>query len=550
MTQEDAKDVDSAIPPAAKPLVPYLRSRQDALRLRQALTLYLQSHIVSEDNNSYNNSDGDLTVSHPALTLPANASVTVKRIPSEIAGVRREYLKALQENIAVKREYNDLSEKITSRQLLNGQVNARPSKPAVSGSIDVDTHSSVLSDYLALLRERRRHEKLQLFDAHLRELASAADPEEQHQSNSSTARADLDKIFKGNGYETADESGDNVQALISKLERAVVRAKAKLVKEQHLLQQLREQQANGLLDSRNKAIALGRTRDTLVQWVEEKLAITTSTEDDVMNHEKRYTDDTNTAETWQLIAERKTQIKEQYAAYVGARRSLLDAVSLLSQPTRSAALEEPSKKPPQRSSDDSIQDYSAIDAFRTVSEHILPAAKYQKSLAHQRSYLTGMLTKEKTNIKHAFDRLSQESHLLPEYPILARQSKFRHITPSSTTGSGPRQPNRDDTLQNAQAWAFAADAARSGENDYVEQRLEHGAEMADTASETLQQVYDLLHQERNPHDGETAEDAHHLDDIWTAEVQPRKARARRLNETQQQPAGGRGPWSALSGRVE
>jgi hypothetical protein len=513
LQQVNMTDADDVIP-SAKPLVPYLRPRQDALRLRQALTLYLHSHTVSEDNDA-------AAVSHLALTLPnananANAPVAVKRIPAEVTGVRREYLQALQENAAAKREYNDLVDRLT------------PAARSADASINPENTSSELNDYLALLRERRRYEKLQLFDVHLRELAADNTPEDQQPTSSAHA---LDGILTGNKYGPTD--GENVQALVSKLERAVLKAKAKLAKEQSLLRQLKDRQKSHAADSRNKMMALGRTRDTLVQWVEEKLAITTTADD--TNHEQRYTD-TNTAETAQLIAERKMQIREQYAAYVDARRALLDAVSLLSQPTSALPDSQP-KKPRPSSNESSLQDWSSIDVFRTVSEQILPAAKYQKSLALQRSYLAGMLTKEKTNIKHAFDRLSQESHLLPEYPILARQAKFKHITPSTTSGIvGRRQLNHDAVIEHAQAWAFAADAARSSEDDYVEQRIEHGAEMADTASETLQQVYHLLHQERTSH--HEAGDVRKEDDndIWTAEVQ-RKARAKRSQA--------RGPWAAL-----
>lgn len=188
-----------------------------------------------------------------------------------------------------------------------------------------------------------------------------------------------------------------------------------------------------------------------------------------------------------------------------------------------------------------------MDVFRNVSEHILPASRYQKSLALQRSYLVGMLAKEKANLKHTMDRLSQESHLLPEYPILARQPKFRHITP--TASAGLRQDHRagkaDEVVERAQAWAFAAEAARSSESDYIQQRIEHGAEMADTASEQLQQLYHILRQEQSTSNEDRDDIAQQESDIWTAEVQPRKARAKRDEKSHQT----KGPWSALDGRV-
>lgn len=549
------------VPPIAKPLAPYIRSRQDALRIRQALTRYLQSHIVSTADDNDDNADSPAS-SHLFFTAPSNGYLSVNRVSSDVIGVRKEYLKALQEHVAVKREYDDLFDRLTSRKVVDKSVAHLKTRAVPYAATNTDA-PSVLDDYLSLLRERRRDEKLQLFDIHLKELDSIAEPPQTEQHDSSSARVDLDGLLRGKGNDTTPGSDDNIQALVTKLERTVVKAKAKLVREQSLLEELRSRQAAnesaGDTIKANTRIALQRTRDELVQWVEEKLAIT-STEDDGISHELQYGGGTtDTADTAQLVAaEYKSQIREQYAAYVNERKSLLDAVSALSQPTKSATLaSEPQavKKLTEPPATNEVSDeWGPIDVFQAVSEQILPAAKYQKSLALQRSYLAGILTKEKSTLKHTLDRLSQESHLLPEYPILARQSKFRHITTGNGSGlrrvdrEGGKQTARDDVLEHAQAWAFAANAARSNESDYIEDRIEHGAEMADTASDTLQQVYDLLHQERNANAevADDGKDAQQESDIWTAEVQLRKARARRPNEKKQQ---SRGPWSVLNGQV-
>lgn len=537
------------IPPSAKPLAPYIKSCQEILRIRQALTLQLQSHIVSADNNDQNHVSNP-AASHLSLVVPDPANVNVKHIPTEMTGARKEYLKALQENIAVKREYNDLFDRITSRQTINKSA-------ADSKSVSTTTSSTqeVFGHYLDLLRERRRYEKLQLFDIHLKEWAATSEPPTD-QGDSRHHHLSLDGLATEKPNRPVSGPGDNVQALISKLEKTVVRAKAKLAREQHLLKKLQDLQASTHPASMNGVSqfrALQRTRDELVQWVEDKLAIS-GTEDDTMN-QLEYDDGTaNSAETLQLAAaEYKTRIQEQYVAYVKARQSLLDALSGLSQPAKSTAIA-PGILSVQKASEaaatnENIEEWGPVDVFRNVSEHILPSSKYQKSLALQRSYLVGLLAKEKSNLKHTMDRLSQESHLLPEYPILARQPKFRHITPG-TGSAGLRQDHKtgkaDEIVERAQAWAFAAEAARSSESDYIQQRIEHGAEMADTASEQLQQVYHILRQEQSVvNDDKNENDATQQEsDIWTAEVEPRKARGKREEKMQK-----KGPWSVLDGRV-
>lgn len=525
--------VEDSIPPSAKPLAPYLRSCQDILRIRQALTLHLQSHIVSADGTDQNHVPNP--ASHLSLVVPSHANANVERIPSEVNGVRKEYLKALQENLAVKREYNDLFDRVTSRRAVD-------SKPVPSST----SNQEVFNHYLELLRERRRYEKLQLFDIHLKEWAATSEPPTEQDSSH---RLSLDGLVMERDGST-NGSSDDVQALISKLEKTVVRAKAKLAREQHLLKQLQDLQASTRSVSNNVAFnirALQTTRDELVQWVEDKLAIT-GTEDDTTNQLEYDNSTTSSVETAQLaVAEYRTRIQEQYVAYVKARQSLLDTLPGLSQPSKSAANIPPARKASEvPGTNENTEEWGSIDVFRNVSEHILAASKYQKSLALQRSYLVGMLAKEKSNLKHTMDRLSQESHLLPEYPILARQPKFRHITPPAPTGI--RQDHKagkaDEVVERAQAWAFAAEAARSSEGDYIQQRIEHGAEMADTASEQLQHIYNILRQEQSVSHEDKGDAAPQESDIWTAEIQPRKAKAKRNEHTQT-----KGPWSALDGRV-
>ena len=86
--------VEDNIPPSAKPLAPYLRSCQEVLRIRQALTLQLQSHIVSANGNDGSDPNHVTNpASHLSLVVPNQANTNVTRIPSEVTGVRKEYLK-------------------------------------------------------------------------------------------------------------------------------------------------------------------------------------------------------------------------------------------------------------------------------------------------------------------------------------------------------------------------------------------------------------------------------------------------------------------------
>ncbi|KAL1965970.1 hypothetical protein VTN77DRAFT_4910 [Rasamsonia byssochlamydoides] len=537
------------IPPFAKPLAPYLKSRQEVLRIRQALTLYLRSHIVfADDDPTKSYSRGS---SHVSLCVPTDAAVGVKRIPPELTGVRKEYLKALQENIAARKEYDDIANEVASRRLMN--ETASETNVAASEGLENNATAAVLQDYISLLRERRRYEKLQVFDHYLRKLnehdAKKADVIQTGDRNN-IGQDSFDGLLKQDGPET-EKTAENVQELISKLERTVIRAKQKLDRELKMLEQLKAQrQSSNTTDNNDtsparRVAALQRTRDELVQWVEEKLAASNGDEDGQFQ-ELSLTEIENSSK---LIEERKAEIKEQYAAYVKARKSLLDALSLTSQSAVKdvgAEVESPSKPTSKTKQKALSSNWDSIDSFAYANEILHPLSKIQKSLALQRSYLSGLLTKEQTTMRQALDRLSHESHLLPEYPILARQSRFQHIT--SSAGSRPDRsgPTKtEEIVEQAQAWAFASEAARSNVIDYVEQKIERGREMAESASETLQQVYELLNQDYKEVMKDGNDEEQNDGDIWAAEVRSSRFRGRQHRDDKRP----KGPWSGLNGKV-
>jgi hypothetical protein len=244
-----------------------------------------------------------------------------------------------------------------------------------------------------------------------------------------------------------------------------------------------------------------------------------------------------------LIEEGKGQIKEQYAAYIKARKSLLETVSVALQPNQRRhsglftfpAWGHEQSLAPSRS--------KLGDLLLYTSEVLHPLTKVQRSLALQKSYLSGLLAKEKLTARRILDRLNSESHLLLEYPLLACQPRFKHIA----TAIGPRscQPSEhkaDEIVSHAQAWAFASDAARMNEREYVEQKAGLGREMADSAHETLKEVYEILNQNLDEVIRDKDEE-HDTQDIWAVDLHLTRCQAR-------QPRGEsrvKGPWSGLKG---
>ncbi|KAL2004379.1 hypothetical protein VTN02DRAFT_2025 [Thermoascus thermophilus] len=540
-------DTATHVPPYAKPLAPYLKSRQEALRIRQALTLYLRSQIIFADNDSTN--PGCHSQSHLSLCEPHDAVVGVKRVPPELTGLRKEYLKALQANVAARKEYDAIAAEVASRKV-KGEADVGGDTAASGGA------SLELQTYIALLRDRRRHEKLKLFKHYLDELSGwdAAKPDYLH-----VAPYDRDRELPApHEFEAQIENesqdhggpGPGLQELVHKLEKAVIRAKRQLDREKKLLEELKarressEHKQNGDASPALRAMALQRTRNELVQWVEEKLVTSGGDEKNPLQElSQDEMDDISRS-----IEDRKAQIREQYTAYLNARKALLDTVSVMSPP----ATNQPTKVRPQSMCEDKKtvppSDLDVVDVLPYASEVLFPLSKSQKALALQKTYLSGILAKEKSTTRRILDRLSDESHLLPEYPILARQPRFKNAVAaisSRTPTAGSEQNKTDEVVARAQAWAFASGAARMTEQEYVEEKTAVGTEMAGRAKETLKEVYDILNQDYDGVMGGDDEDRRDDRDIWASEVRSTRYRGRPARAEKRT----KGPWSGLNGRV-
>jgi hypothetical protein len=522
------------IPPFAKPLAPYVKPRQEALRIRQALTSYLRSFIVFADDtdpSSYNQS-------HLALCAPT--ATDVKRIPADLPGLRKEYLKALQANVAARKDYRAVSEDIVALR----RQRAPKSRPVEA--VDPQEPGD-LQDYLQLLRDRRRHTKLQVFQHYLEELRAK---ETDGLGDISTVEGSK-LLLQTEGLDAHVSSrnggGTDLEDLVHKLERAVVRARTRLDQERHLFEKVKVQHALRNDASSDEVIlkvrALQRTRDELVQWVEERLV----TEGDPDESLIQDLPPEEIEETQRLLEHQKIQISEQYAIYLQARRELLDAASRACQPITVTG---PSKPPTRQTYttevfSEEIPAPDPLDVLSYTNETLLPLSKSHKALALQKSYLTGLLAKEKSTTLRMLHRLSDESHLLPEYPILARQPRFKHAVAALAPHHSPQSTDQpDEVVDLAEAWAFASGAAAANEQDYVQQKAMLGTEVARDARKLLGEVYGTLNQEL---DG--AERDPDVSDIWASEARSTRQAGMGFSGGSRLKKRPRGPWSGLNGRV-
>ncbi|CEL01272.1 hypothetical protein ASPCAL00860 [Aspergillus calidoustus] len=535
MARPNEPPTTTNIPPFAKPLAPYIKTRQETLRIRQILTAYLQSLITYDDNDPEHQTR--LAQSHFSLCVPDNAVKGVKRIPTEVTGLRREYLQALQANVASRKQHQLVSEKLAA---------AARVEPGATPSHD---SSLELSSYLKLVQDRRRHAKLQVFGHYLQELrgrdtATVEDFEKRDRNQLALHENLVQEDHNGSGARDTD-----IERLVQKLERAVICAKSQLDREKKLYEDLKARNesigfSKDAADPSAKVAALQRTRDELVHWVEAKLVGSGN------NGEAPVAElpAEEIEESARILEEQRVRIREQYAAYTDTRKRLLEAAARACQPVLTASTKPPSQPPDLRGM--SVEESLPIEPLEVLSfaSSILhPLSKNQRSLALQKFYLSGLLAKEKATTLRILNRLSDESHLLPEYPILARQPRFNHATAALGSRQAASQPDpakQDEIINMAEAWAFASAAAGSNVKEYVEQKVGDGSERAQVAQQELQRVYDLLNQslEEALEDDQAGQAS---SDIWASEAQSTRSGTRLARSNQRS----KGPWSRLNGKV-
>lgn len=533
------------IPTFAKPLAPYIKSRQDALHIRQALTSYLCSFIVCADGT------GQSPVSHDFLPqcTPSEAVTDLKRIPANLTGLRKDYLTALQANVAARKSLKQASDDVAAlrRQAVPTKHSDKPA--------DVARPAAGLQDYLQLLRERQRQAKLSDFQKYLYELktkdaGSLGEPdiaETAHPLMSSISHADEDDTSaRGHAGEPVTARVDD---LVYELERAVVRARMQLDTERRLFEEVQSRHA---LRSRAsveevapevKIRALQRTRDELVQWVEERLVSEGDPDEglipDLTPEELE--------ETQRRLEHQRSQISEQYTAYLQARQSLLEAASRACQPVTVA------REPPQCAAPrtemvpPSVRGPDPLGVLSWATDALIPLSQRQRALALQRSYVTGLLAKERSSTLRVLHRLSDESHLLPEYPMPARQPRSKYASGARTLGHSPQPVDTappDEILEMARAWAFASEAAMSHERDFVQQKLILGNEVARDARTLLGDAYSTLNQDMPQALGNgSTKSTERLKGQFSRRAATQSSR---MLDTPNDP---NGPWSSLNGRV-
>lgn len=486
-------------------LKPFIKSRQEALRIRRILSVYVASAIGGLDGS---------TITPLLLAVPGR-DVYVRAIPPEMSGIRRDYLLALQANMKAREAYEHTSQQLIVATENNARVDLDESK---------GRDSQPISTYLDLAQLQKPFQKLNVIQNYLDELRkNKISTEDLHSENQIRHEANANDTIPIT-TEGHMQAGDDVQtlALITRLEKAILRANHSLKCERALLEELKtkrrcqEDAADAFHPPQATRIrALQKTRDELITWIEQQLTNVNEVEADPEAWAFPRSEDSGTE-----IEQQKCKIEETYQNYLEVRRSIMD---LLSRRPSIANIEVPMSQKQSISSDSErgAQQPSrdATTALPLITEYMIPLADAQRALLQQEAHISCSVNVQKRAINRVVDRLADESHLLANYPTSAMEPPVLH--PPVVSGGSMLSPSPlEDTSvlvgdahlsRQAQAWAFASDAARAASNTALGEQLDRGERHAATAKSTLTEMQDLLGVDND--DGSDDSDA----DIWNPE---------------------------------
>ena len=431
----------------------------------------------------------DLTVAPLALADSTNTPAPSR----EARGLQREYLKALSANIKAQKDYEAVS-KI-------------PAHDSSSLSITSSSASDRIEEHLNTVKLQKKHAKLQTVDRYLELLSQkpAASQDFLQPDEVFKHSAPLPEVPKEvvSGF-TVDKglTTTDLNLLNDRLEKAVLRAKLLLRKEEEFLEAVKSRSVAepGNVSDTTKVAALNATRNELINWIEMELGkASTGDESELME------DIVNTRTKMNKVSidDQVVSIKDRYAQYLLARKSLLQLIGQNTQTLLAPSLEV------QGDAQSANPSQHAAHLILPYVERLLSLAHEQKTSITQKSHLNITLAKEMKDTSVALDHLAEESQLLLSYPTPDATKK------RSGLGDGLGGTENLDATSRVKRWVFAADSAKIATLETVAEKVEEGQIALEGSMNFTNEINQLLG--RKTVDEPASEPSTMEDDIWLAE---------------------------------
>ncbi|KAL2122472.1 hypothetical protein VTJ04DRAFT_2927 [Mycothermus thermophilus] len=431
-------------------------------------------------------------------------------------GLQKEYLEALSANIKARQEFEECCHRIR-------RVGVEPQDAGHERRLDP------LKEHLEAIKLRQRRDKLEAIEGCLTSLTqkpaaspSFLDPEEVFRDSRPLPTMPKDLMVALGSESTT--SRPPLKELIDQLERHVLQAKLLLTREEQLLEEVKARSTArpGSVSDGAKLEALNRTRVELIAWIEAELNKAGEGDQNGTSH-PHATARQSQAEPMNMD-EQLASIKEKYAQYIDARKTLLRLVSEQPHPVLQPPQSETTKPNPASPSPPPAPSAPAVSPPTPPITHLLTPyldqlltiSRSQRGLIAHKSHLNTTITKQVRENLHLLDRLAEESQLLSTHDHPSSSSSAPTGTSHSRTksgsslsdlagGGGPSASAAEGASSSSSGggpgsgpsarvrpWVLAADSAKIATLETVAEKIEEGQMALESTMRTLGEVEELV----------------------------------------------------------
>lgn len=466
-------------------LEPYIKQRQEVIRIRQILAAHLSSHVYLKEG---------YPIFHP-LSLVA-ASPNGESTLNDSRGVHKEYIRCLRTSIKARREFVKTSKEHQLRTTSHNHTRG----PTRENSDAHDESGPTLATFIDVVKCRRKHARLRIVQDYV-DMAQKLPATTDHLSSKVMLKdvgslpqvppEVMGTVDKRQGSERTD-----LKDLVDQLEKAVLRAKLLFQREQKFLAKIK-----GRNSTRNdvsashvaKLQALGTTRNELIAWIEMELAKTSDSSPDSDDATQFKAPEKGTEG---FMDNELVSIQRQYGQYCKLRRGLiLAATGKLDQPTPAESGHHGDEMAENEPGTNSEATNHIIHSYLV---EMMSISNEQKAMIQQKSHFTISLAKHLKEAGQGLDRLSEESHLLPAHPMPGTTSHgggFNGL--ASLGGGGISSHEKPDSSRRARAWVFAAGSARATTKDTILEMIKEARVDVLGAQQTLLELQRLFGQDNH-----------------------------------------------------
>ncbi|KAF2437431.1 hypothetical protein P171DRAFT_182639 [Karstenula rhodostoma CBS 690.94] len=383
------------VPDIDRALSPYIKTREETLKVRQTLSKYLTASLRPV-NAATQNQHLNHETPHSLGAVGTN--------PPGLKGTRGAYLEAIRTNKAAR----------TKLQRLQASLEDLQQRHAVDFPIhDPAQETDMVQSYITLLRQRRRFAEMELVQTSLEKLLNV-NPIEGLKDPRDRVKDSLGEQpnLPAERLESLANSESSASTIL-KLKNEVLEARSSMDRAKAGRNEVR----SASRDAPTLAVqvyALSRAREEIQEWVQGELS--------KMDEESGFIEDASPVKRpvalpyTQDLASSEARIRECYNRYTASRADAIEGHRSLQQP--------PATRPENVDGVDQDRDIATQKASNTRSKlliasllphlsHLARAHTSERLMLLQTIYLQNQISSADEVVSDSLARLADESHILP-----------------------------------------------------------------------------------------------------------------------------------------